>query len=327
MEDSNFPPFLVKFLPQLSIFIGMFIGLLLPVFIVIVQTNPQIVTETKLYKIVGSWSARRYTWYLNRNHVSSDNDEHDITVSELNVYPVKSLRKVAIEVSKLDALGLENDRRLMIVRRTVDMYDVERWRFLTQRQCSSLATIDATVSDDNHLIKLSVENGKKSVDIDISQEKIMQGDKLVAGIWDDKVVVSDISSEDARQFIYNVVEKEVKLDPSLGITEPNDVRLVSILPLSKHQRASDESYMPLAALQGNGSSPNVALSDGYPILIANEASLAELNRKIVAKSKPEIPMSRFRPNIVVKGAKAFEEDEWKAIEIEGNVFHVVKGKN
>ena len=174
MEDSNFPPFLVKYLPQLSIFIGMFIGLLLPVFIVIVQTNPQIVTETKLYKIVGGWSARRYTWYLNRNDVSSDNDEHDISVSELNIYPVKSLRKVALEVSKLDALGLENDRRLMIVRRTVDMYDVERWRFLTQRQCSSLATIDATVSDDNKLIKLSVENGKKSVDIDISQENIMQ---------------------------------------------------------------------------------------------------------------------------------------------------------
>ena len=34
---------------------------------------------------------------------------------------------------------------------------------------------------------------------------------------------------------------------------------------------------------------------------------------------------RFRPNIVVKWGKSFEENMWKTIEIDGSIFHVVKG--
>jgi hypothetical protein len=78
----------------------------------------------------------------------------------------------------------------------------------------------------------------------------------------------------------------------------------------------------------------VALSDGFPILIASEASLLELNRRLEVKGKPKLPMSRFRPNIVIGAAAAadgdtevlepFEEDRWKVIRIGDVVFHVVK---
>ena len=50
-----------------------------------------------------------------------------------------------------------------------------------------------------------------------------------------------------------------------------------------------------------------------------------LNHRLKEKQKNTIPMSRFRPNIVVRGAKAFDEDNWKAIEINGSIFHIVKG--
>ena len=47
----------------------------------------------------------------------------------------------------------------------------------------------------------------------------------------------------------------------------------------------------------------------------------------MAKGKPAIDMSRFRPNIVVQGSsvKPFEEDYWKVISINGVIFHIVKG--
>jgi uncharacterized protein len=74
----------------------------------------------------------------------------------------------------------------------------------------------------------------------------------------------------------------------------------------------------------DGACSGRSLSDGFPILIANEASLEELNRRLTAKGKEPLQMSNFRPNIVVSGAKPFEEDNWKVIRIGSSIFHIVK---
>jgi uncharacterized protein YcbX len=94
-------------------------------------------------------------------------------------------------------------------------------------------------------------------------------------------------------------------------------------------RKADERYVPDAALSLSGKLPQVALTDGFPILLASEESLMELNRRLNTKGKTNLPMSRFRPNIVIRGlSKAFDEDTWKAIQIggpDGPIFHIVKG--
>jgi uncharacterized protein YcbX len=72
----------------------------------------------------------------------------------------------------------------------------------------------------------------------------------------------------------------------------------------------------------------VSLADGYPILLTAEESLAALNEAIVrgrfAEEGP-VPMTRFRPNIVVRGAPAWTEDRWRRVRIGGARFRVVKG--
>ena len=50
-----------------------------------------------------------------------------------------------------------------------------------------------------------------------------------------------------------------------------------------------------------------------------------LNHRLKEKPKNTIPMSRFRPDIVVRGAKAFDEDNQKAIEINGSLLNIVEG--
>ena len=45
--------------------------------------------------------------------------------------------------------------------------------------------------------------------------------------------------------------------------------------------------------------PQGGLTDGFPILIATQASLDELNRRLAEKGKPELPISRFRANIII----------------------------
>lgn len=64
----------------------------------------------------------------------------------------------------------------------------------------------------------------------------------------------------------------------------------------------------------------VSFADGYPVLLIGEGSLADLNSRL---EKP-VPMNRFRPNLVVKNADAFAEDNWKKIKIGKTIFNLVK---
>jgi hypothetical protein len=64
----------------------------------------------------------------------------------------------------------------------------------------------------------------------------------------------------------------------------------------------------------------VSLADTAPLLLASAASLAELNLYL----EPPAGMERFRPNVVVSGAAAFDEDGWAAIRI-GEVEFAVAG--
>ncbi len=63
-----------------------------------------------------------------------------------------------------------------------------------------------------------------------------------------------------------------------------------------------------------------SLSDGFPYLILSQASLDDLNGRL----EKAIPMDRFRPNIVIKGGSAFQEDGWKEIGIGPSRFVLVK---
>lgn len=75
-----------------------------------------------------------------------------------------------------------------------------------------------------------------------------------------------------------------------------------------HSRRSDDDRSP------------VAFSDGYPLLLTSEESLAALNERL----PHPLPMNRFRPNVVVTGAGAFEEDTWREILLGSAPAEVVK---
>ncbi len=64
----------------------------------------------------------------------------------------------------------------------------------------------------------------------------------------------------------------------------------------------------------------VSFADGFPLLLTNQASLEDLNGRL----ELPVPMSRFRPNIVISGAKPFAEDEWRRVRIGEVEFDLVK---
>lgn len=64
----------------------------------------------------------------------------------------------------------------------------------------------------------------------------------------------------------------------------------------------------------------VSFADGFPFLLISQASLDDLNSRL---QRP-LPMSRFRPNLVVQGCEAYAEDGWRHIRIGELTFRVVK---
>jgi uncharacterized protein YcbX len=64
----------------------------------------------------------------------------------------------------------------------------------------------------------------------------------------------------------------------------------------------------------------VSFADGYPLLLISEESLADLNQRLEAP----LPMSRFRPNLVVSGCSPYAEDELATLTIGGIALRAVK---
>ncbi|MDX6042841.1 YcbX family protein [Scandinavium lactucae] len=64
----------------------------------------------------------------------------------------------------------------------------------------------------------------------------------------------------------------------------------------------------------------LSFADGFPYLLTTEASLRDLQNRCPAS----VQMEQFRPNLVVTGTRAWEEDGWKVVRIGDVVFDVVK---
>lgn len=115
----------------------------------------------------------------------------------------------------------------------------------------------------------------------------------LAMIWNDEVSVIEPSAEMSRWF-------SVQLDM--------DCRLVFMS--SDTERCIDPDY-------AHG---RTALTDGFPYLIANQASLDDLNNRLATP----VPMDRFRPNVVVDDWLPFAEDDTKFIKTDNLIFEFVK---
>jgi len=90
----------------------------------------------------------------------------------------------------------------------------------------------------------------------------------------------------------------------------DDLRLI-YMPDSTIRKVS-----PQHAREGD----RIGFADGYPFLLISQASLDDLNGRMATP----LPMSRFRPNLVVDDCPPFAEDGWRRVRIGGIEFRVVK---
>jgi uncharacterized protein YcbX len=81
----------------------------------------------------------------------------------------------------------------------------------------------------------------------------------------------------------------------------------------------DTAARPVSSAHGQAGE-HVSFADGFPVLLTSLGSLGDLN----ARLGRGVPISRFRGNLVVEGAAAWEEDCWRRVRIGGAEFRVAK---
>ena len=65
-----------------------------------------------------------------------------------------------------------------------------------------------------------------------------------------------------------------------------------------------------------GREATTQFADGFSLLVTSQASLAGLNERLAAAGQPPVDMRRFRPNIVLGGLQAHDEDRTGAMTID-----------
>ncbi|MGC3947527.1 MAG: MOSC domain-containing protein [Chryseolinea sp.] len=164
-----------------------------------------------------------------------------LTLSEIRIYPIKSLAGISKSSANLQSKGLEHDRRWMLV----DDDGV----FLTQRVHSGMALFEMHESRDGFVIARQGEH------IVLPYQQAEPVNPFEVQIWDDRVTAFEVSTEFSRWF-----------SDKLGIS----CRLVAF-PES-NPRQIDPAYAEAGEY--------VSLADAYPLMIIGESSLADLNSKL-----------------------------------------------
>jgi uncharacterized protein len=212
-----------------------------------------------------------------------------LTLSEIWVYPVKSLGGIRLTSAKVFQKGLQFDRRWMLVD--------EKGVFLTQRIHPKMALFKLALNGDQLFIQFRHPTPGAStfpsVFLDTTAPPL--GGLVKAIIWNDEVEVQET-------------------DPAISAWFSDlldlNVRLVAFP--ERNPRPVDPQYQI--------NNEHVSLADAYPFLIIGESSLNDLNERLT----DAVPMNRFRPNFVFTGGKPYDEDDWKEFSIGGNRFAGVK---
>ncbi len=212
-------------------------------------------------------------------------------LSGINRYPVKSCRGEVLTAAEVQPWGLVGDRRWMVV-------DGDG-AVITAREANSLLLVDPTIT----------ATGLSLTAPDLPTLAVTTPDparRVPVTIWGSSLDATAAGPE-AAEWLEAAIGRVARLvhldDPTARPTDPDF----------------------------GDPDDRVSFADGYPLLLTTEESLVALDDAITERhlDDPEapgpLPMTRFRPNVVVAGAAAWEEDDWRRVRIGEVVFRAVKG--
>jgi uncharacterized protein YcbX len=203
------------------------------------------------------------------------------TIARLFVYPVKSCAGVELDEALLIETGLEFDRAWMVV-------DAEG-EFVSQRELPRMALVRPQLKHSEMVLR-----APGMLALHIAFDRVEQ--PVRAKVWKDEVAAYDMGDIAAQWF------SDFLSEPG----KPQILRLVRFDPEQK--RLSNMKWT-------DGVEAENQFADGYPLLVASEGSLAELNERLAAAGHEAVGIERFRPNIVLAGMESHDEDRVEALHV------------
>ena len=196
-------------------------------------------------------------------------------VTALNIFPVKSCRGIALTELEMTSIGPAHDRQWVIVD--------EKNQFLTLRNFARLSEIKTSLQGPF----LHVYAGSNKILVNHTEE--CESTEEVT-VWSD-VINAGIENRSINEALSDFLQKTVKL--------------------ARYQSGSFREMKKDATTM----TKQMMFADSRPVLLTNEGSLADLNKKLEAKGLAPSLMERYRANIVVRGLSAYAEDEIKECRI------------
>ena len=193
-----------------------------------------------------------------------------IRLESIYVYPVKSCAGTTPREAWLSETGFDLDRAWMVVD--------PAGRFVSQRELPRMALVRTTLKSDEMILRAP---GMLALHVALDRVE----ERTEAEVWSDRVAAYDMGALCAQWFTDFLGRplRLVRFDP--------DVR-----------RLADPTWT--GALEADTS-----FQDGFPLLVASTASLAEVNRRLAGAGHEAITLERFRPNLVIDGVDAHGEDQ------------------
>ena len=197
-------------------------------------------------------------------------------IAQLFIYPIKSCGAIELKEAVLTDTGLDLDRAWMVVD--------EQGEFVTQRQLPRMALIQPTLTSFDMIVKAP---GMSALKLAIDEVAAPVSVK----VWEDTVKAFDMGDEAAYWFsdFLNQTVRLVRFDP-------------------EQARLSSMKWT-------NGVEAKNGFDDGFAVLVTSVASLKVLNDKLTAAGERAVSMQHFRPNVVLTGIDAYDEDRLDTLNI------------
>lgn len=219
--------------------------------------------------------------------------DQPLHIAELWVYPVKSCAGVRVARSPLLATGLEWDRCWMVV-------DADG-EFVSQRELPRMALIQPSFRLGQLVLRAP---GMLALHLQLDAAEA----PARVRVWDDEVDAYDMGDVAAQWF-----------SDFLAPGAPAGLQRLRLVRF-------DPEVQRLSSLQWTGGvpAPN-QFGDGFPLLVTTVAALTDLNQRLAAAGAAPVDMRRFRPNLVLDGVGAHDEDRFNAIYLaddRGSLVHL-----
>ena len=207
----------------------------------------------------------------------SDSNELELSLGSVHVHPVKSCAGTTPTEALLVETGFDLDRAWMVVDAAGE--------FVTQRELPRMALIVPTLKTEEMILRAP---GMLALHVALDRVEA----PCTVRVWNDTVAAFDMGALCAQWF-----------SDFLG----RPLRLARFDPDTRRLANRDWTGEVEA---------ETAFQDGFPLLVASNASLAEVNRRLVLAGEPAVTMARFRPNLVLDGLDAHGEDHLDEIVFE-----------